>query len=240
MKTNSTRPPLHYFLYELRILYEIPSYFLTKLKSYKKGDGHPIIVFPGFTGTDLSTKPLRSFLKKINYKPHTWNLGVNLGVNKDIEEQLCELLHGVYFFHKRKVSLIGWSLGGVIAREIAKLHPDMVRCVITMGSPFNDIANCTNIKWLYDIIGTQKVCDMSKDTLQNFCYPPSVPTTSIYSRTDAIVYEDGSRNQICNDNTENIHVNSSHLGFGFNYLVYNIIANRLSQKEDNWKPYSKI
>ncbi len=232
-------PSIYFTLYEFRIFYEVPSYLLTNIFKYPEGDGHPVLVLPGFMSSDITTLPIRLFLDRLNYKTHGWNLGINFGFSDVFEEKLLKVLYGIYHYYNKKVSIIGWSLGGLFAREIAKKKPEMVRSVITLGSPFNDITTCTNLKWLYEIVGRQKVKNIDYCLLKNLDEPPPVPTTAIYSHTDGIVAGKGCMNKNCSDQIENIPVFSSHLGLCFNFLVYNILANRLSQKENDWKPYEK-
>ena len=230
-------PSLLYTAMELRILYEFPSCFLSNFLSFTEGDKHPVLVLPGFLGNDLTTYSMRSFFSKLGYASHGWRLGLNLGYSEKFEAELFKVLHGIYYFFNKKVSIVGWSLGGIFAREIAKKHPEMVRNVITLGSPFNDIMTCTNLKWLYKIVGKEKIEDVNKRLLDNLSNPPAVPTTAIYSNSDGVVSGKGCKNKKCSGSTENISVWSSHVGLGFNLMVYKILADRLAQTEDNWKPY---
>ena len=108
------------------------------------GDGHPVLVLPGLIASDTSTQPLRAYLTDLGYEVHGWGLGRNMGLKPGLEDKmktrLCEL-------HKetgRQVSVIGWSLGGVYAREIASEAPDAVRSVITLGSPLHGNPRATN------------------------------------------------------------------------------------------------
>src|SRR5690606_28808512 len=94
------------------------------LRRLAHGDGHPVLILPGFLASDLSTRPLRRFLRDLGYWAHRWNLGVNLGLTGDLEQRLAERLEEVYRRHGRRVSLIGWSLGGVYARVLANRFPE--------------------------------------------------------------------------------------------------------------------
>ena len=105
------------------------------MRHLPKGDGHPVIVFPGFLASGGSTRPMRGLLKDLGYTVYDWGLGRNLYFNPERESELHALLERVYKEHGRKVSLVGWSLGGVFAREISKFHPEYVRQVISLGSP---------------------------------------------------------------------------------------------------------
>ena len=106
------------------------------LRMLGRGDSHPVLVLPGFTGNDRSTAPLRWWLKSQGYWSHGWGLGANIGPSERIVHGMRERLDQLASRHDRKVTLIGWSLGGVYARILAREAPDQVRQVITLGSPF--------------------------------------------------------------------------------------------------------
>jgi len=204
------------------------------------GDGHTVIVFPGLSASDGSTLPLRNYLATRNYKVTGWNQGHNFGPRAGVLEaashQVREAFHAA---GDRKVSLIGWSLGGVYARELAKLHPDMVRCVITLGTPFSGAPESTNAWRLFRLTSGRDI----KSETGRFDLPtaPPVPTTSIYSRSDGIVAWQGSIQapSAANPRTENIEVIASHLGIGMNPSAMWAVADRLSQPEDAWQPFER-
>ena len=137
------RPPsLFLMLAEARGLFELNSSLLLSplLLRAPKGDGHPVLALPGFLASDLSMAPMRRYLKELGYDTHAWNMGRNLGGVASKRAALRDLLRRIHESTGRKVSLVGWSLGGVYARDLALQMPDMVRSVITLGSPFaNDI-----------------------------------------------------------------------------------------------------
>ena len=172
----------------------------------RRGDGHVVLVLPGLGGNDASTAPLRWFIGRLGYTSYGWGLGTNRGFGRDVAEGLDELLaanrkHG-------PVSLVGWSLGGVHAIELARRRPDAVRSVVTLGSP---------------LLGRRHP-------------PPDIPTTSVYSRSDAIVSWRASllpRGAL----RENVEVRGSHLGLGHNPAVAVVVADRLAQKPETWQPF---
>jgi len=239
--TTINPPSLLLALSECQILFKIPKFLLeVDVMEVEKGDGHPVLVLPGFTGNDFITKPLRDFLKRANYKTEGWKLGFNLGYSEETFESLSKVLLGIYHYHNQKISLVGWSLGGVFARELAKVYPNIVRNVVTLGSPFVDILHGTNIKWLYrliNIIFNHSETEVNVEILQNLNQPPPVPTSSLYSKLDGIVSWECCLNDCTREDVENIDVDCHHIGFIFNPRVLRILANRLSQSEDNWKPY---
>ncbi len=206
------------------------------LMSAPRGDGHPVLVFPGLAASDISTGPLRRYLKDRNYAPHRWELGRNFGPRPGVLagcEQLVAKLHERY---GRKVSLIGWSLGGIYARETAKQVADKVRSVITLGTPFAGHPRATNAWQLYEFVSGEQV-DNRRDWDEIKRAPP-VPTTSIYSRTDGIVAWQCSVQEAA-PQTENIEVEASHVGLGVNPAVLYAIADRLAQPEGQWQPFDR-
>ena len=130
-------PSIKHSIYEGRIFIELPLLLALYpiLHLLPKGDNHPVMVLPGFTTGDCSTYILRTILKKFNYTPYGWGIGINKGYTKDRDKKLIKNLIDIYKQHQTKVSLIGWSLGGCFARELARRYPDIIRSVITLGSP---------------------------------------------------------------------------------------------------------
>lgn len=208
------------------------------LRLAKRGDGHPVLVLPGFTASDASTAALRWYLNDRGYEAFGWNLGRNLGLRAGIEPRMLRRLRNLHWRYGRKVSLIGWSLGGIYARELARQHPEQVRQVITLGTPFN-LSNKANHAWrLYERLSGETV-DSQQDLLELLRAPLPVPTTAVYSRSDGVVawqscLEDEDRKQ-----TENIEVPSSHCGFGHNPVALYVIADRLAQPEGDWQPFDR-
>jgi hypothetical protein len=205
-----------------------------------KGDGHPVIVFPGLGTADNSTHYIRNFLGSLGYKTHPWGLGRNLGPRHGLEKLLLDLdtkLLEVSAAHEgQKVSLIGWSLGGIYARELARRNPDAVRQVITLGTPFKGEAHETNATLLYELLSGDK-SHRNPDMIKELAMPLSVPFTSIYSKTDGVVSWENSQ-ETGGTCFENIEVpGASHLGLGHNPIAMHIIADRLAQVSGTWKPY---
>jgi len=209
---------------------------LPLLRLAPKGDGHPVLVFPGLSASDVSTRPLRRFLRDRQYDPNGWELGRNLGPRAGVFEACRERLRVIRRRHGRRVSLVGWSLGGIYARELAKEFPDDVRLVITLGTPFSHGPRASSAWHTYEQSTGHRIG--APDLLAPLAVPPSVPTTSIYSRTDAIVPWRYSVERV--DAThENIEVEASHLGLGVNALAWCAIADRLAQPEGAWKPFER-
>ncbi|TDF39762.1 hypothetical protein EYS14_09670 [Alteromonadaceae bacterium M269] len=240
------KPKFRHMLTEGRTLFELgaTSLLLPALMRAPKGDGHPVMVLPGFLASDISTKPIRTFLNKKGYKATGWGLGRNLGTHIQAHDNIVsdELLDKVleqYVKHNQKVSLIGWSLGGILSREIARVIPDCIRQVITLGSPFNGPKGAAPIAAkLFEMINGN-IAEREPELLQKVFSPPPVPTTAIYSRSDGIAHWESCMDQAhkMHEQSENIEVKGSHMGLGHNAHVIWIVANRLAQAQGQWKPY---
>jgi pimeloyl-ACP methyl ester carboxylesterase len=215
----------------------LPSWFA--LQRAPAGDGHPVIVFPGLSASDASTGPLRSYLQRLGYDASGWNQGYNFGPRAGVLKTAKWQLEQAVAASGRKASLIGWSLGGIYARELAKEMPDHVRSVVTLGTPFSGSHRSTNAWRLYELTSGR---DAQRET-DRYDLPaaPSVPTTSVYSRTDGIVAWQSSLQAPCtrNPHTENIEVVASHVGLGFNPSAWWAVADRLAQPEGQWKRFER-
>jgi len=223
------------FEYGQGIILKIPLQFISP-----KGDGHPVIVFPGLGANDGSTLFLRNFLINIGYDAQPWNLGRNLGPRQGMDKLTTSLESRVRALSDKhdgaKVSIIGWSLGGIYAREVAKLSPDLVRQVITLGTPFKGDVAATNATFLYELLSKDK-SHYDPGIIHRIAQRPIVPFTSIYSKSDGVVAWECSLEEL-SDLSENIEVpGASHLGLGHNPISMHIIANRLSQSPDTWRHY---
>lgn len=243
-RTPITRPSMLLALTELpRALGELASlpFASSILARAPRGDGHPVLVLPGFATTDASTRILRKFLTRLGYDAHTWDLGRNLG-HKVIGregEKLVARLRAIHEATGEKVSLVGWSLGGVMARLVAHKAPEAVRQVITLGSPFAGSPKSSTVWRAYEWMTGDKVDDARiVAQLDQHAGPPPVPSTAIWSRGDGIVAW-----QTCCEReavtTDNIEVRGSHCGLGVNPSVLYAVADRLAQPDDGWAPFKR-
>ncbi|HEY2387476.1 MAG TPA: alpha/beta hydrolase [Candidatus Binatia bacterium] len=194
------------------------------LRRAPRGDGHPVLVLPGWLATDLSTRALRAFLRARGYHVHGWRLGRNLGPSAELIDGLVARFRELRERHGRPLSIIGWSLGGIYARELARRNAADVRRVITLGSPFRDPYATTAAARLFGHRGRP----VDAERQHRLRTPPPVPCTSFYSRTDGIVAW-----QSCLEEarpwTENVEVRSSHCGMGHHPTVLLAIAERLAR-----------
>ena len=204
-----------------------------------KGDGHGVLVLPGFMATDSSTVPMRRLLSQLGYEVAGWELGRNLRVDNERVEAMARCVDALYKKTGGKISLVGWSLGGVFARELAKQMPDKVRQVITLGSPISDNRRYTNARPIFEAINGKRPEPMRNGKFKKLSDAPPVPTTSILTKADGVVHWKGSVQHPGrgHEMTENIEVFASHIGLGVNPAVMFALADRLAQPEGRWAPF---
>ncbi|MEJ5991156.1 alpha/beta hydrolase [Ramlibacter sp. PS3R-8] len=204
------------------------------------GDGHPVVVYPGLGAGALTTSHLRTHLQKCSFTVHDWELGVNTGPDglfDDWLQPLADRVRALHALHGRKVSLVGWSLGGVYARELAKCAPDAVRQVITLATPFSSVQGGNHAGTIFTMLGGS-TSQLTAQMQQRWRERPPVPTTSIYSKSDGMVCWRGCLEQR-GPQAENIAVDASHLGMTTHPEVLRIVADRLAQPEGAWRPYRR-
>ena len=239
--TQMFRPPSKALMFlEGRAIQELGAFVgaLPLLSLAPRGDGHPVLVLPGLIASDVSTRPLRSFLNSKGYQVSGWQQGRNLGLREGVQDEMVDLLKRMNDTSRRKVSLVGWSLGGLYARQLAKMMPERVRSVITLGSPFAGSPRSTNAWRVYEMASGRRADEEDPRFGGSLSVPPPVPTTAIFSRTDGICAWQG-----CVEKTsaqsESIEVESSHCGMGHHPAVVYAVADRLAQPEGKWKPFDR-
>ena len=157
---DRSRPPSRLLLaLEVRAIWELQAFLAAYplLQRAPRGDGHPVLVLPGLAASDVSTKPLRTYLSAQGYAAHGWKQGRNHGPHSGVEARIDARLAELVQRYNRKVSLIGWSLGGVLAREAARRSAYLVRQVITLGSPFANEPKASNAWRLYEVLSGRRV-----------------------------------------------------------------------------------
>jgi pimeloyl-ACP methyl ester carboxylesterase len=236
-------PSLALLALEMRAWPELALYFATwpLLLARPRGDGHAVFVLPPFGATDAATSPLRAVLRGLGYSSHGWGLGQNLGPTTSILDGVPARLSELAERSGRRVSLVGWSAGGILAREAARRNPDAVRSVITLGSPFRlliDDRYRTHAAFFYRL--AERWHAPPSEAIRASAYNSpllGVPATAIYSRTDGVacwqwcLEDEGPR-------AETIEVYGSHCGLGHNPAALLAIADRLAQPEGEWKPFA--
>jgi triacylglycerol esterase/lipase EstA (alpha/beta hydrolase family) len=212
------------------------------LQRAPRGDGHNVVVYPGLSASDATTLPLRKYLDSLGYQTHGWGQGFNFGPRAGVLETGKAQLRSLARSSTQSISLIGWSLGGIYARELSKELDNegiATRSVITLGTPFAGGPRSTNAWRLYELTSGR---DIHRETdSYDMATAPAAPTTSIYSRTDGVVAWQASVQaaQKHNLHTENIEVVASHFGIGLNPSAMWAIADRLAQVPGRWQAFQK-
>jgi pimeloyl-ACP methyl ester carboxylesterase len=223
-----------------RAAFEFVSHKLAQKSPLPAGDGHPVVLFPGLGTDGAAVAPLRKHCEVLGYSAFDWGQGRNTGPRGDVDAWLSTLagrISASLSGFDQSATLIGWSLGGLYARELAKLLEPQVRQVITIGTPFNATADHTNVGWLYRLLGGNAASFDPALSMRLKTAPP-VPTTSIYSRSDGIVawqtclHDDGAPSEV-----QDIEIRGSHIGMGWNAAALEIIADRLAVPPGRWRPY---
>src|SRR5438552_5069919 len=184
--TQTLSPPSRTLMFlEGRAISELGAFVgaLPLLSLAPRGDGHPVLVLPGLVASDTSTRPLRSFLKSRGYAASCGSQGRNLSPRQGVQHAMIDLVHELTDAHGRKISMIGWSLGGLYARQLAKMMPDRVRSVITLGSPFAGHPKATNAWRVYEMASGRRADEQDPRFGGRLSEAPPVPTTAIFSRT---------------------------------------------------------
>ncbi|OYU46774.1 MAG: alpha/beta hydrolase [Burkholderiales bacterium PBB4] len=202
-----------------------------------QGDGHPVLVLPGLGASDASTALLRRFIDDLGYASYPWELGRNRGFQDETHGALQGRLNIIFHKHQQKVSVIGQSLGGVYARELAKIAPEKVRQVITLGSPFSGHPLASTGIRMYEWLSGDNIENMDFDRHHAIRRTPPVPTTSVYSKLDGIVAWKCSI-EAGKGKTENIHLRGgTHCGMASSPAALYLVADRLAQKPEHWEPF---
>ena len=216
-------------LNESRAIFEIPRLVLrsAELARRPRGAGRPVVVYPGYGTGDGSTAPLRAYLRGLGYDVHGWNLGRNRGDMHSTITPVLDQVRALARHHGQPVAVIGWSLGGVIAREVAREHPELVARVITFGTPVVGGPKYTAVADVYREQGVD-LDQLERDVAALDAERPiTVPITAIYSAEDRIVAW-----QACLDRTsadvEHVEIRGTHTGLGINPDVYRVVADRLA------------
>ena len=220
-----------------RAFAELVSMLYTRrfLDRMPRGDGHGVVILPGFLGDDGYNAPLRRYLNKLGYEAVGWSQGRNLGPRGGLLERAADYIGNHAEETGGKVTLIGHSLGGIYARELAKEIPDSVRQVVSLGSPFGNGRDTASYpSRLFYALNREDEIGLDQFQLSA---PPPVPTTAVYSREDGVVnyvtcFQEGQHHQ-----AQNIQVWGSHCALTINPMVWFLLAEGLAQAEDAWQPF---
>lgn len=240
MPSRLRRPSASSALLESRAVLELGAFAATApaLQLMPRGDGHPVLVLPGLGATDQSTRPLRWFLGARGYEPHGWELGRNVGPSGRVRKGVEQRLRTIAEQRGTTVSIVGWSLGGIYARELARRNPTLVRSVITLGSPFRSLDRTTrsDVPLRDAPLEGDRSAQIRRDIGRDDGGTAGVPSTAVFTRTDGVVPW-----QACVERPgprrESVEVVGSHIGLGHNPAVVVVVADRLAQPEGQWSPF---
>src|SRR5665213_1419836 len=233
-------PGIPLLLAEARGIFEFNASLLLSplLMRAPRGDGHPVLTLPGFLATDISMAPMRRYLMELGYDAYAWKMGRNVGGFARMRAALRDRLAEIHAATGRKVTIVGWSLGGIYARDLALQAPELVRYVVTLGSPFAGDVRATNATRLYEAMSGEAV-EHDSALRKAIAGDLPVPTSSIYSRADGIV---NWRTCIlrASATAENIEVHlGSHVGLGVNAAALWAVADRLAQPEGQFVQFDR-
>jgi len=193
-------------------------------KKISPANGPPAIVIPGFIANDRTTLELRRALARAGWRVHPWDMGWNLGARPDTVDQLARRIEQVG--DGQPVLVVGWSLGGLFAREVARARPDLVRAVATLGSPFSGDPRANNVWKLYERVAGHSV---DNPPIPRISDKPPVPTMAFWSRRDGIVAPAAARGQPGESDVA-IEMDCGHMAFG----VSRAAADRVVREIDSF------
>jgi hypothetical protein len=216
----------------LRALSDYAAGLAGSLEALPRGDGHPVVVFPGLGVSGAATAVLRTRLAQLGYEVYDWEQGVNTGPGAEFNQwigMLGEHLRRIHAQHRRRISLIGWSLGGIYARELAKRHPRWVRQIITLATPFGGNPEAINAMYIFSSLHGEAP-DLAATAGRFNATGSEIPSTSIYSQTDGIVAWEACVGPESKRH-RNIEVNGvSHLGMATHPEVLRVLAMLLNKE----------
>ena len=201
-----------------------------------------MIVFPGLGGNGAALAPLREHCQSLGHATFDWGQGYKLRAQSDFDGLLSALAahtEDLLARYDQSATLIGWSLGGLYAREVAKIVQPRVRQVITIGTPFNTGADHATAGSLFRLLNG-KAMKGNTDLSTRLRTPPPMPTTSIYSCSDGVVNWRACRHEHASHLVQDVEIEGSHIGMGWNPAVHGVVADRLAQPAGGWRPYAQI
>lgn len=208
------------------------------------GRGRPVLVLPGFAAHDRLTGRLRGHLAQRGWQVHGWELGSNHGLTDRIVEGLPRRFAEIADRYDEPVSVVGWSFGGLLARWLAHEHPDRVRQVVCLGSPWRAEGERTRATGLFEKSREKHgIAANAREIVDRLRGPVPVPLTAVWSRTDGIVPWRGctveERDAAEGSPAENVEVVSSHVGMVANPQVLAVVVDRLRQDPAAWVPWAR-
>ncbi len=193
-----------------------------------RGDGRSVVLLPGYQSPEFAMQPLASYLRALGYKSSTWGMGVNSGEVDELTQLFGERVQALSETRGEPITLVGWSLGGVIAREAARLFSPYVREVITMGTPLIGGPKYTAVGALFAEQNGMDLDEFEHEVHRRNSIGLKQPLTVIYSKSDGVVGWTAARD-VYNAQARNIEVRSTHFGLGVNARVWKIVAETLGR-----------
>ncbi len=226
------RPGVLSAVREMRLPFELVTFGARArhLINAPRGDGRPVMLLPGYMAGEMSMQPLAAFLRILGYRVYQWGIGQNRGDVYRAMNDVGERVEALCEEKGEKLTLVGWSLGGVISREIAREFPDSVREIITLGSPIIGGPKYTTVGSLYALQFGVDLDAFEEEVHDRNLEGLPLPATSIYSRSDGIVDWRACIDPY-NDHTRHIEVESTHFGLGVNPKVWRTVAETLAGQE---------
>jgi len=207
------------------------------LRRAPRGDGHTVVVLPGFLADDRSTIVLRNYLGSLGYRAYGWGLGRNVGPTSEILDGMEALLERTSSASGAPVSLVGWSLGGMFARGLGHQRPDLIRGIVTLGSPFrSDLPIGSHAARSFERFAHRHFPPADLPAIEADRAQLAMPVTAVYTKGDGVVSW-----QTCiqdpGHRRENVEVPGSHCGLGHNPAALWVVADRLGQPAGTWAPF---
>ena len=234
---RSKKPPLANLLLEMLSPLSVVPFALSVpwLRTLPRGDGHPVLVMPGLLADERSLWLLSRFLRSRGYQVLQWGEGRNRGPTPGVFDTALAILKSANRRSGQKVSLVGWSLGGTLARVLANRHPELIRSMVTLATPFTGDPKATHLNWLYKW-ATGHAPGARAAFTREYSGTPDVPLTAVYSRLDGVIPWQAAY-QEPGPHSESVRVMCPHGAMAADPMVMYILADRLSQPDGEWRPF---
>lgn len=232
-----SKPPLRNLLLELLTPWSLVHLGVAVpwLATLPRGDGHPVLLLPGMLADEGSMRFVGAFLRSRGYEVLEWGMGRNRGPRPGVFDTLLALLKSTGRRTGHKVSIVGWSLGGTLARVLANRHPELIRSVVTLASPHGGDPKASHLNWLYER-ATGHAPGAHAAFMREYSRTPDVPLTAVCTRNDGVIPWQSAFQQP-GPRAETVEVLCTHGAMGSSPIVMYVLADRLGQPEGAWKAF---